>query len=148
MRVHRAQLEDVQQLLPLIEAYWQFESLAGFDPKRIASGLAELLSRPQQGACWIATAAGRPVGYLLGVYVFSLEHFGLTAEIDELYVVPASRGSGVGRALIETAEACFRDAGCSNVSLQLALGNAPARAFYRRMDYAPRERFVLLEKPL
>jgi GNAT superfamily N-acetyltransferase len=48
---------------------------------------------------WIAMAADRPVGYLLAVYVFSLEHLGLTAEIDEFYVLPEQRGGGVGAAL-------------------------------------------------
>lgn len=42
---------------------------------------------------WIAMDADKPIGYLLAVYVFSLEHLGLTAEIDEFYVVPEQRGS-------------------------------------------------------
>ena len=41
------------------------------------------------GRAWIARVYGEPAAYLLAVYVFSLEYQGLTAEIDEFYVVPA-----------------------------------------------------------
>ena len=37
-------------------------------------------------AAWVALADRVPIGYLLAVYVLSLEHLGLTAEIDEFYV--------------------------------------------------------------
>ena len=87
-------------------------------------------------------------GYLLAVYVFSLEHLGLTAEIDEFFVVPARRGQGTGAALLRAAEAEFRQAGCTNVALQLSRSNDSARAFYRRYDYAERSGYELLDKML
>ena len=76
--------------------------------------------------------AGQAVGYLLAVYVFSLEHLGLTAEIDEFFVLPSARGKGLGDALLQRAEAEFIRRGCTNVSLQLGRGNDGARVFYAR----------------
>src|SRR3954447_16302097 len=80
---------DIVALVSLVEEYWRFESIPGFDPPRVGEQLERLLSVPALGAGWLAYAAGVPVGYLLAVYVFSLEHLGLTAEIDELFVRPA-----------------------------------------------------------
>jgi len=81
-----------------------------------------------------ATAGGEAAGYLLAVFVFSLEHEGLTAEIDEFFVAPAYRGHGIGRELLGAGEAAFRQAGCTNVALQIGRDNAEARSFYRATD--------------
>ncbi len=146
--LRRATASDLPSLLPLVAAYWDFESITGFDPSRVAPPLARLLSEPHLGAGWIASIDGAPVGYLLAVYVFSLEHLGLTAEIDELFVTPPGRAAGVGSALLQIAEAEFTRVGCTNVSLQLARGNDAARRFYHRHGYTERAGYELLDKPL
>jgi GNAT superfamily N-acetyltransferase len=38
------------------------------------------------------------------VYVFSLEHLGLMAEIDEFFVLSSQRGRGIGAELLKAAE--------------------------------------------
>ncbi len=146
--IRRADAEDSAILLPLIAAYWDFESISGFDPARVAPQLERLLSTPGLGAGWIALADDVAVGYLLAVYVFSLEHAGLTAEIDEFFVSPDVRGSGIGSQLIREAEAEFIRIGCTNVSLQLSRHNDTARRFYHRFGYAERSGFELLDKML
>lgn len=139
---------DVPALLPLVADYWRFEGLSGFEPQRVAPQLERLLSEPRLGAGWIALREGEAVGYLLAVYVFSLEHLGLTAEIDEFFVVPSRRGQGVGAELLRVAESEFLRLGCTNVSLQLSRSNDAARAFYHRQGYAERAGYELLEKTL
>jgi ribosomal protein S18 acetylase RimI-like enzyme len=91
---------------------------------------------------------GQPVGYLVAVYVFSLEHLGLTAEIDEFMVLDQHRGHGVGSALLGIAESTFTCAGCTKVSLQLSRRNDAARAFYHRQGYSERSGYELLDKAL
>lgn len=145
-QVLRATASDVPRLLPLATAYREFERLPRCDPRRLAAEIERLLANPRLGAGWIAFADGEPAGYLLGVYVFSLEHLGLTAEIDELFVAPPQRGRGIGAALIQAAEAEFARAGCTNVSLQMSRDNNQARDFYRRHGYDERDGFELLEK--
>lgn len=135
-------------MLPLVEQYWRFEGITGFDAARLAGPLRELLSRPALGAGWIAFDDGKPAGYLLVAHVFSLEHGGLTAEIDELFVVPAQRGRQLGAALLAAAEAGCQAAGCVGVALQIGRGNDSARSFYIRHGYAKREGYDLLEKSL
>ncbi len=146
--IRRARAEDSTTLLPLISAYWDFESIPGFDRARVVPQLERLLSTPSLGAGWIAFADNVAVGYLLAVYVFSLEHTGLTAEIDEFFVLPKKRGCGLGSELIREAETEFIRIGCTNVSLQLARRNDAARGFYRRFGYAERTGFELLDKNL
>jgi GNAT superfamily N-acetyltransferase len=147
-QVRKATVKDIPALLPLIAAYWDFESISGFEAQNIALQLEHLLSEPHLGAGWIATADTGSIGYLLAVYVFSLEHGGLTAEIDELFVSPPARGAGMGSGLIRAAEAEFTQIGCTNVSLQLSRHNDWARRFYHRFGYEERSGYELLDKKL
>jgi GNAT superfamily N-acetyltransferase len=139
---------DIPELLALVEQYWLFEDIAGYEPANVTKQLQRLCGDPRLGAGWIAHAGKKPAGYLLAVYVFSLEHLGLTAEIDEFFVLPSCRGRGLGAGLLQAAEAEFLRAGCTNVSLQLGRGNEAAREFYRRNGYSDRTGFELLDKDL
>jgi GNAT superfamily N-acetyltransferase len=139
---------DIPALLPLVEQYWIYEDIAGFDPARIAPQLDRLCAEPSLGSGWIARLRGEAVGYLLAVYVFSLEHLGLTAEIDEFFVLPSARGKRVGEALLKAAEAEFTRRACTNVALQLGRGNDRARVFYRAHGYRERSGYELLDKML
>jgi GNAT superfamily N-acetyltransferase len=139
---------DIPALLSLVESYWQFEDIAGFDAARVGAELRRMLDDAAPASGWLATVDGRPAGYLLAVYVLSLEHLGLTAEIDEFFVLPSARGHGIGSKLLELAEAEFERRRCTNVSLQLGRGNEDGRAFYRARGYGERAGFELLDKML
>ncbi len=146
--VRPAAAGDIPALLPLVEQYWVFEDIAGFEPARVGTELKRLFTDPRLGAGWLAEVNGKTAGYLLAVYVFSLEHLGLTAEIDEFFVLPSCRKHGAGSQLLQAAEAGFARMKCTNVSLQLGRGNDAARDFYRRHGYADRAGFELLDKML
>lgn len=139
---------DIPAVLPLVEQYWIFEDIGGFDAARIGREISRLLADSRLGSGWVARVDGPAVGYLLAVYVFSLEHLGLTAEIDEFFVLPSARGRKIGEELLRQAEAEFARRRCTNVSLQLGRGNDRARAFYRRQGYDERAGFELLDKRL
>jgi ribosomal protein S18 acetylase RimI-like enzyme len=52
-----------------------------------------------------------------------------------LRVVPAERGRGIGRALVEAAEAAARVRGAAVMSLDVDMDNEDAIRFYRRLGY-------------
>ncbi len=139
---------DIPALLRLIEEYWRFEDISDFDRDRVAIELGRLLADPALGNGWIASTGRDAAGYLLAVYVFSLEHLGLTAEIDEFFVLPSYRGRELGSKLLKVAEEEFVRRRCTNVSLQLGRGNEKARTFYRQHGYAERAGYELLDKIL
>jgi GNAT superfamily N-acetyltransferase len=146
--IHAATVEDIDALLPMVEQYWRFENIEGFDPARMRALLTRVLEDASLGRAWVARVYGEPAGYLLAVYVFSLEHQGLTAEIDEFFVIPQHRGLGIGATMLAAAEAQFREEGCTNVSLQLGRSNEAARRFYRENGFEGRAGFELVSKML
>ena len=146
--IRPATVADVPALVPLVEQYWAFEAITHFDRAQVSRVLSRGLSDPALMSGWIAREEGEAIGYLLAAYVFSLEHLGLTAEIDEFFVLPGARGRGLGNRLMQLAEAEFRTRGCTKVFLQIGEGNAGARVFYRANGFAERAGFELLDKML
>src|SRR6185437_2062926 len=135
---------DVPALLALVRRYWEFEGIDGFDALRVELTLQRLLATPALGAAWVAAAGGSLAGYLIAVYVLSIEHQGLTAEIDEFFVLPQARTQGIGAQLLAAAERALAARGCVRLQLQLAVDNAAARSFYARRGYASRSGYALL----
>lgn len=146
--IQPATVEDIDSLLPMVEQYWKFENIEGFDPARMRVLLTRVLEDASLGRIWISRVYGEPAGYLLAVYVFSLEHQGITAEIDEFFLVPQHRGLGIGASMLAAAEAQFRIEECTNVSLQLGRSNEDARRFYRENGFEGRDGFELVSKML
>jgi GNAT superfamily N-acetyltransferase len=139
---------DVSNIAPLVGRYWEFEGIAGFHVPRIEALLVELLSTPDRGAIWVAETAAGLSGYLLAVFMFSLEHGGLMAEIDELFVLPEMRVAGVGALLLAAAERDMAARGVRRLQLQLGVENRRGRAFYLRHGFVARRGYELLDKSL
>ena len=148
VNVRAATLRDVPQLLGLVRRYWEFEQIAGFSALRVELTLKQLLTEPLRGAAWVAEGEAGLIGYLLAVLVLSVEHGGLMAEVDELFVLPEARSQGAGARLLAAAEDALTTAGCVRVQLQLATSNAAGRTFYERRGYLPRDGYRLLDKAL
>jgi ribosomal protein S18 acetylase RimI-like enzyme len=63
----------------------------------------------------------------------------LECYLAELYVAPARRGEGLGRALLESAIAHARDRGASHMELGTAESDVVARALYESLGFSNRE---------
>lgn len=85
-----------------------------------------------------AAAPGLPAGIappLAGFVLFRTA--GGEAEILVIAVAPADRRRGFGAALLAAAEEAAAARGAARMILEVAEGNAPARALYARAGYAP-----------
>lgn len=64
---------------------------------------------------------------------------GSEAYLQELYVVPALRGQGIGRALLEATMAAVREAGATGIDLNTGETDRAARALYESSGFTNRE---------
>lgn len=61
------------------------------------------------------------------------------AYLEELYVAPARRGDGMGRALLEAAMDAAREAGADHIDLNTGETDTAARALYESAGFTNRE---------
>jgi ribosomal protein S18 acetylase RimI-like enzyme len=91
----------------------------------------------------IAEDDGVPVGFLLLLFDVP-DEVTLTPQAFVAYtaVEPASRGRGIGRALLDEAENRARAMGLGYLSLMVTDDNAPARALYDRAGFVTERRML------
>jgi ribosomal protein S18 acetylase RimI-like enzyme len=145
--IRLADASDLPALTSLIEQYWEFEHIKGFDAERITTLLTDLFSA-DRGQIWVAQEGVRSVGYLLAVYLFSLEHGGLMAEIDEFFVSPEKRSLKIGAALLGAATAVMAQRGITHVQLQLGSSNLQGQRFYELHGFEALSEYGLFHKSL
>ena len=101
-------------------------------PPGIAYSRAELVHYVKQRGAF--TLVGEKDVAIAGYVVAELH--GSQGHIVTLDVLPPVRRSGLGSKLMSAAEEHLRAAGCSRVSLETAVDNAAALAFYKRHGYS------------
>jgi hypothetical protein len=95
--IARAGAEDVPALLPLLAVQLEDHGV-GVSRDELARALSGLVARPERGRVLLARSGDRVVGLAVLPYMWTVEHGGLCAWLDELYVVPDMRERGVGYA--------------------------------------------------
>jgi GNAT superfamily N-acetyltransferase len=102
----------------------------------LAARLRTLLA----GESTLALLAGTPVlGLALVTVRPNVWYDGPVALLDELYVVPARRGQGIGSALMETLLTLARDRRVDLVEVNVDEGDVDAQRFYVRHGFSATE---------
>ena len=81
----------------------------------------------------IAYLDGKPVGMALFFHNFSTWTGWRGLYLEDLYVTPEARGSGVGKALLKHLAALAAERGCTRFEWSVLDWNEKAIAFYRSM---------------
>jgi GNAT superfamily N-acetyltransferase len=127
---------DVTTLVSLMREFYA-ESGFGLDETWATAAFNHLIGDPSQGAAWIIEERGRPVGHLVLSVRFAMEFGGLLAYVDDLFVRPEHRGKGAAGAALDALVAECRRRGCRAIEVEVAPGNLPALAAYRRIGLLP-----------
>lgn len=127
---------DVPDLLALIRALAEYEKLAHLVVTDEAALSAALFGPQPAAEALIALDAGQSgqvAGFALFFHTFStfLGRRGLWLE--DLFVLPAQRGKGLGRALLTHLAGIARERGCGRFEWSVLDWNTPAIGFYERM---------------
>ena len=88
---------------------------------------------------------------IVGFVMFTMEKGSYEQDItrgivENIYVEPAHRDSGLGERLLTAAEAKLKQRGAETIALEVMADNEDARRFYQRLGYKPHR--VELEKPV
>lgn len=135
IRVRAATSDDVPLILGLIRELADYEKLSH---AVVAGGAEGALRRHLFGGrpaaeCLIGEIDGEPQGFALFFTSFSTFLARPGIYLEDLYVRPAARGKGLGRALFTHLAALAVERGCGRLEWAVLDWNEPAIGFYRRM---------------
>jgi GNAT superfamily N-acetyltransferase len=81
----------------------------------------------------LAEWSGEPVGFALWFLAYSTWRAQPTLHLEDLFVRPAARGRGVGKAFMQHLARVAVERGCGRFAWQVLDWNAPSIAFYESL---------------
>jgi len=134
--VHRASPGDGEAIAGLLHDFQLEFSEPSPGVEALSARYEELIRKHEmivllvgEGPDGFAQLRFRPVVYSEGPYAY----------LEELYVVPALRGQGLGRALLETAMETARSEGATYMELGTSETDVAARHLYESAGFTNRE---------
>ncbi|MFN2291771.1 MAG: GNAT family N-acetyltransferase [Anaerolineae bacterium] len=134
---------DFEEAVYLVERFFHEE---GFNATsaRIRTEL-QFLMFGEDSAVFLAGLGGQAVGVATVTTTRGIE-LGLSAELEDLYVLPEARGAGVGDALIDAVKSWCRARGCTLVAVVVTPEGQAAHdlvGYYARQGFAQTGRTLL-----
>lgn len=142
-RVRRVREEDVPAVVGLVEELAEYER-ARHECHLTAAQLHDALFRPSPALFGhVAEVDGRVVGAALWFLNFSTWRGTHGIYLEDLYVQPAHRGSGLGRALLQAlAQECV-ERGYARLEWSVLDWNTPAIGFYKSLGAIPQDEWTV-----
>jgi GNAT superfamily N-acetyltransferase len=140
VRSIRAELDDLDALVPLFDAYRRFYG----QPADLAGARAFIADRLKRGesVIFLAVVDGAIVGFTQLYPSFSSVSMKRLWVLNDLFVTPDARKSGAGRALLERAERWAAETGAKGLTLSTQITNLTAQRLYEASGWTKDDEFV------
>ena len=144
LRIRPAAVADVPTILRLIRGLAEYERLLDECVATEAQLRETLFGARPQAEVVIAEWEGESAGFALFFHNYStfLARRGL--YLEDLFVLPAHRGAGIGRALLVHLARLAVERGCGRFEWSVLDWNAPAIAFYRALGAEPMDDWTIM----
>jgi GNAT superfamily N-acetyltransferase len=140
VRSVRAELDDLDALVPLFDAYRRFYGQASDLPGARAF-LADRFKRGES-VIFLAVVDGAIVGFTQLYPSFSSVSMKRLWVLNDLFVTPDARKSGAGRALLERAERWAAETGAKGLTLSTQVTNLGAQRLYEACGWTKDDEFL------
>ncbi len=142
-----AEARDLEAVAELFDAYRQFYEMPS-DLALARRYLDERFQRRESVILVAEDAGGAIVGFTQLYPAFCSVLADRTFVLYDLFVTPAVRGTGAGRALMEAAEAHARAHGAARLQLETARTNVVGQSLYESCGWKRDELFYVYAKGL
>jgi ribosomal protein S18 acetylase RimI-like enzyme len=132
--IRQAEPADIPALLGLLQLLFSIEKDFIFNADKQERGLRLLLTE-SRAAIMAAEQDGQVVGMCSGQLLISTAQGGLSALVEDVAVLPAWQGKGIGRLLLAAISEWAVSQGASRVQLLADRNNAPALDFYQKTGF-------------
>lgn len=144
--IKRAGTADLEALLPLVRAYREFYGRPG-DAAREREFMRGHLERGTS-IVFVAHIGETLAGFTQLFPTYNTVRLAPALILEDIFVEPHRRGSGVATALLERAVHYARETGAAGMFLETAHDNLTAQRVYERNGWTREERFYKYNAPL
>ena len=145
--VRRATLQDLDRLVPLVDAYRQFYGQHA-DLVIALRFMNDRLSRHESVVLIAEDSNGVAVGFAQLFPSFSSILAAQIALLHDLFVTPPARRRGVGTLLLNAAADTARATGAVRLELATAITNTTAQRLYEKLGWKREVEFYVYGFPL
>ena len=144
VRIEWATVDDVPLILEFIRGLAEYEKLAHevrFDEAVLGE---RLFGARQYAEVVIGEVDGETQGFALFFHNFSTFEGKPGVYLEDLYVRPAARGGGLGKALLRHLAALAVERDCARLEWWVLDWNAPAIGFYEKLGARPMDEWTVM----
>jgi GNAT superfamily N-acetyltransferase len=133
LTISRVTDEDLGELLPLVRAYCDFYEVSPPDDALLDLSRALIGDPGHEGVQLVARDSGDLVGFATVYWSWNTLIGARIGVMNDLYVIPAARGTGAAEALIRSCLDECRKHGAAELTWQTAKDNERAQRVYDRV---------------
>jgi len=141
--IRLATIRHIEDLLPLVAAYHEFEGVVQ-DPQKRRNAVAEMLITPDFGFVWRIYSDDALAGYIAITLGYSIEFGGKDGFVDEFYLSTEFRGKGIGKKVLTKVLEQLRNDEIKALHLEVAQSNQRARELYEALGFELRDQYHLM----
>lgn len=143
IRIRPAQASDSSQIAQFIRELAEYEKLSHMC-EVTPEALDRQLFGPRPAAeCVIGEIDGKPEGFALFFQNFSTFMAKPGLYLEDLFVRPAARGHGLGKALLRHLASIATDRGYARMEWSVLDWNEPAIGFYKKLGAVPMDEWTV-----
>ena len=136
---------DTRTLVDLMQVFYAEQGYP-MDRDKATRTFTMLLDDPVFGKIWLAQRQDEALGYIILTLGFSMEYGGRDSFVDDLFVIQAARGQGIGSRLLDTLfEECKR-LDVKAVHLEVENVNQQAQKLYLARGFTGNDRTLLTRR--
>ena len=143
LNIRPATREDAPTIADLVRELAVYEKLAHEAQARPADFVRELESANPVIHVLIAEWNGEPVGFALYFFNFSTFVGRPGLYLEDLFVRPAQRSHGIGRALLRALARIAEQRGCGRMEWAVLDWNEPALRFYKTLEARQMKEWII-----
>lgn len=135
--------DDAETLVALIHELAVYEKLEQFARATPEALRRHLFGERPYAEAILAERDGEPLGFALFFHNYSTFRAQPGIYLEDLFVKPAERGRGVGKALLARLAALAIERGCGRLEWAVLDWNTPSIAFYRSLGALPLDQWTM-----
>jgi GNAT superfamily N-acetyltransferase len=128
-----AEPRDAEEIFRLVMALAAYEKMLDKVSAKAEDFRTQLFGLTPRAHAMVAEISGRIVGMAIFYFNFSTFHAKPGLYLEDIFVEPDCRGSGIGRAFFGALSRRALAEGCSRMDWSVLDWNAPSIAFYRSL---------------